>query len=393
MKPSRRILPGLLLLALAGGLAALWLRKDVSGPHSTDVPVATLVTDLRVEEPGLAHEFTDIIQIVADANAIYVKQRTTTEVRVFDLEGRHLRTIGRAGGGPGEFRELIAIGLLGDTLWTIDWTLRRFSYFTTAGDLLATTPFESADLSLEPGSPLLVPYPQTVLPHGTALGFGSGFGHSLAEGLITERPILRMTRTALTTDTIARLSVRNNDLIVRTGGSTMFMPQPFTDALFAVHAPLAQRVYVIERWAATASAPAEYGVTALHVNGDTAWSKRYAYTPVPIPKEVTDSVRLRHLKWLRPQFATEDVERALFLPAFRTPVTHALAGDDGTLWIRREEIGENATFVILDADGRERTHVTAPRRAKLLWASGDTAWGYELDEDDVPTLVRYRVAR
>lgn len=47
-------------------------------------------------------------------------------------------------------------------------------------------------------------------------------------------------------------------------------------------------------------------------------------------------------------------------------------------------------YTVLDMAGTETASVVVPRRVKLHWASGSHVWGHELDDDDVPTIVRFR---
>src|SRR5262249_52751757 len=55
------------------------------------------------------------------------------ELRWFDGDGRWIRTIGRDGSGPGEFRGIYFLAAQGDSIATYDLGLRRFSVFDTAG--------------------------------------------------------------------------------------------------------------------------------------------------------------------------------------------------------------------------------------------------------------------
>jgi hypothetical protein len=64
---------------------------------------------------------------------------------------------------------------------------------------------------------------------------------------------------------------------------------------------------------------------------------------------------------------------------------------DGSLWLRGDDSGDSVTYTVLDAEGHFRAAVLATRSTRLLWVSGDLAWGEELAQDDVPTLVRYHV--
>ena len=57
------------------------------------------------------------------------------EVRVFDRTGAHLRTMGRMGEGPGEFRSpWIMWALPGDTLWVGDYRPMRYLVFSPDGE-------------------------------------------------------------------------------------------------------------------------------------------------------------------------------------------------------------------------------------------------------------------
>lgn len=73
------------------------------------------------------------------AGRIYVAERQASEVRVFDADGRHVRTLGRKGKGPGEFEGVYALlwGPHGN-LWVLDGGNQRWSVFDTAGALVDT---------------------------------------------------------------------------------------------------------------------------------------------------------------------------------------------------------------------------------------------------------------
>lgn len=76
--------------------------------------------------------------VVGPDGRIYTPHEQEKLIRVHDAEGRLVRAFGREGAGPGEFRRLDAIGLLGDTLWVFDMGNSRFSYFTLDGEPIGT---------------------------------------------------------------------------------------------------------------------------------------------------------------------------------------------------------------------------------------------------------------
>jgi hypothetical protein len=67
---------------------------------------------------------------------------------------------------------------------------------------------------------------------------------------------------------------------------------------------------------------------------------------------------------------------------------------DGSVWIRRSEIGGEAVrWILLSANGEPQGVIELPRAARVLWSRSDTLWAAIPDELDVPWLVRYRINR
>lgn len=61
---------------------------------------------------------------------IAVANNRAPDVRIFDAEGRHLRTFGRRGEGPEDFNSPVLVGTLpGDTLVVVDRLLRRINLY------------------------------------------------------------------------------------------------------------------------------------------------------------------------------------------------------------------------------------------------------------------------
>jgi hypothetical protein len=68
---------------------------------------------------------------------VYVLDALAHEVRVFDLAGRHMRTIGRAGEGPGEFLSPYALAIdPHGRLWVADQSSIAYSVFDGDGTFL-----------------------------------------------------------------------------------------------------------------------------------------------------------------------------------------------------------------------------------------------------------------
>ena len=99
-----------------------------------------LQEDLAIGKPGSPPEalFSDIRQIAVDAREnIYVLDGKESQVKVFDREGKHLRTIGRPGQGPGELDNPRSISISSDEI-VVTETSRRLSFFSLDGSYLRT---------------------------------------------------------------------------------------------------------------------------------------------------------------------------------------------------------------------------------------------------------------
>ncbi len=67
---------------------------------------------------------------------VFVADNTNLEVRVFGFDGAHVRTFGREGQGPGEFRSLYSLAWAGDRLVTFDPGQGRIGEFSVDGEWL-----------------------------------------------------------------------------------------------------------------------------------------------------------------------------------------------------------------------------------------------------------------
>ena len=78
---------------------------------------------------------------VDDEGRIYVLDRQANELRIFAPDGTHVRTVGRSGGGPGEF--INANGLVWgspDTLVVVDQRGGRYTLLGRDGAYLGSQP-------------------------------------------------------------------------------------------------------------------------------------------------------------------------------------------------------------------------------------------------------------
>jgi hypothetical protein len=97
-----------------------------------------LVPELQIGviEGAAPFMFSAIMGVEADDEGrIYVLDRQANELRIFGADGSHVRTVGRSGGGPGEYGNANGLRWLGpDSLLVIDQRGNRYSVLTRDGD-------------------------------------------------------------------------------------------------------------------------------------------------------------------------------------------------------------------------------------------------------------------
>lgn len=85
------------------------------------------------EEPYSLFRVSDALRL--SDGRIAVASTVSGDIRYFDENGRHLRTSGRTGGGPGEYRNISGIERTGgDSLLVIDASARRVSLLDPTGE-------------------------------------------------------------------------------------------------------------------------------------------------------------------------------------------------------------------------------------------------------------------
>lgn len=378
-------------------LASLLISTAVTRAAAQNPPRWTLVPEMRIggaDAVGSEYEFTTIRGIaIGPGGSVYVTQGQEQEIRVYDAQGKYVRAIGRKGGGPGEFTGLGSIGFVGDTLYTTDFQLRRITLFRADGSLISTIGAEPQE-PVRTDSVVFRASPVVLLRDGSALGAGSYASHLVASGQITRAPVYRLTRTGRVLETVAWVPVGTSQGSMQSGTTQMYFTQPISDAPLTVFSPAVARVYVIERAARKGSS--NFRVTAVSAAGDTLWSRSYPYRPLPLSRSTTDSilnVSIRRFSGGRGTFTADQVRTAVYIPDHQVTVTRALAAADGSLWLRREEFAGTLTWTVVGPDGGIAGALSLAPNVRPLAVIGSQVWGVELDDADVPTLVRWRLQK
>ena len=133
--------PLVLLLACGGG------DPQNASPPAPDLPEWEVSSEplltIGIADGDSSYQFFQASAgLRLEDGTIVVANTGTNELRFYDADGRFLRTVGRLGGGPGEFQGLTSVYSLNrDTLTTLDRAMRR-SYFDSEGRLLGSINLE-----------------------------------------------------------------------------------------------------------------------------------------------------------------------------------------------------------------------------------------------------------
>lgn len=92
--------------------------------------------------------------------------------------------------------------------------------------------------------------------------------------------------------------------------------------------------------------------------------------------------------------AIELLRGEMSVPAFQPPVQSIFIGEDETIVLRREESGAaSQRWDLINRLGNPAGRISLPRSARPVWLSGTVLWTVQPDENDVPWLVKYNIAR
>jgi hypothetical protein len=335
-----------------------------------------LEEDLRIgvidgDGPDL---FGEVIAVRSDAlGRIYVADSQAGEIRVFEVDGRHLRSFGRKGGGPGEFGQISGMDWDPEgNLWVMDVGNSRYSVFDTTGVLLAS--------HRRAGGYYQLPWPGGIDGEGRLYDLNT-VSADIAAG---ERGIIRHDRSVAPVDTFRLPHHEQTSFILADadGRRRMSVTVPFSSS---------------QVWTLTPRGDLWMGVNdrfRLHriaFSGDTLRVIEKQFTPIPVtPDDRAKAVE--PLSWFREQGGRIDLAR---IPATKPAFSRPFEDEEGNLWVAlMDGSGEAISFDVFDPEGRYLGVVRAPVQPMLDPVVRDGAmYMIVRDELEVSYVVRLRIVK
>lgn len=314
-------------------------------------------------------------------------------VVVFDRSGRTRPPIGRAGGGPGEFRSVAQLGWLADTLWAYDPLAERLTFIAPDGALRTAAPpgvprrfsvRASVEAALSDGSVLL------------AEGFSSPDRVAVVEGGYL---LFRVSPDGQAIDTLRVLHYGDSWLVARLprGRGEVQLPQPWgTRDLLAV-SPDGSSIVVLERPLVEREQRSEYRLTRLSASGQVVFTTRVQYQPVPLAEAavvrwIDETATGFEAAFGNAAVAREALREALFRPSFLPPASAVVVGRDGTSWVQREDKEVGTRWDVFTPTGERTRSVRGPPGLRLLDVSAGRALGL-LRRGEETELVELSIER
>jgi len=318
---------------------------------------------------------------------VVVADRQANHLRFFDPEGGHVRTAGREGGGPGEFRMVTLLRSAGnDSVVTFDVGNRRISVFAPDGTFMRSIPIQG-------DTQVTFPIPLARFADGSFLVNGGAPGASSSGDGASRRPVslYRLTPESGLSH-IARFL--GNEAFVQTEGnskrqqvSTQALPFARSSAFVAgdsiLYAGDTDR-FEIGRYAAS-------GELLSIIRRSTPARE---VTPADIDAFKRESLRTRapgSPGRARMERALAEMPYPATMPAFST-----LGTDPGrNLWVLEyEPIPDTpGTWTVFDPTGTMLGTVATPARLQVVEIGDDYVLGVWKDELDVQTVRLYALEK
>lgn len=289
-----------------------------------------------------------------------------TEFLVKDASGK-VRTVGRSGGGPGEFSRVGMLGWLGDTVWAADVRVPRINFYSDSGRILGVAT----------GTALVLWVPR---PDGRLVGFPM-----IALGSPTQPPFALVAQQpgALRRDTIKSFP---NPPVERyqIPGLASMAAQPFAFSATTAFSPDGSRFCSVR------PDGDEVRIECVDDRGRPVLDTSHKLSPRPLTDAVYDSVLAPYAARGRGDVMRDLIKKPRNLP----PVLWMMVDNDGGIWLQRSHRSEPMTILTrLRPDGSLRDELVIPKRYRILGTNGAAFWAATADADGLETLHRCRIAR
>jgi hypothetical protein len=325
--------------------------------------------------------FAEVGSLLVDAGGrVWVADRGTNELRVFDASGTYIRTVGRRGDGPGEYSRLASV-LLGPegNIWVDSG--RRWEVFDTSGAWLARHPLDSN----VGGGIRAWTDDGRLLEVGVKYQQGGDFGDIRSFYAVHS---LDASGTLIDQDTLPTPPIPEHEAINwRTLDGTLNTrgPLPFSHVAATVIGPDG------DMWITDGGGT--YAIRRQTLEGDTLLIVEREFEPYP----VSEADMAAAIDQMKPQegWTSDDADPAR-IPRVYPPFLLYYPASDSTLWVIRKGEGGGSVLDVFDADGvylGEANTNGHLERLRIETISSSHIYGVAKDDFDVDYVVVLKIEK
>lgn len=382
-----------LVFALGAALHPGHAQTVGNGPWQlTDQPVVTIGA-LDGAPEYLFDRVTGLALL--PAGRVAVADLGSSSVRVYGPDGRHLRSIGRRGDGPGEFRQPTGVfAFSGDSLAVLD-RLERFHVFGPGGDYVRSVRMSGFPVEIDP----LTLHEAEQFPRIVAfLPDGSFVMHDAEPIRLSENRLMLESQTLDRTYWLVTSDGRDSTTLA-TFPSRRFDPHPENLILPLVFGPDVH-----------ADAGSDVVVFADDRTSELRWvgldGTVTQVVPSPrVPRRVTDADIDQHVDHSAPPLS-EDVARARSFATEVAPFSNVIVDATSHVWVQLSEPDHwsarlqfvrttevASTWLVFAPDGSRVGELQVPARLTPMAISPDRVWGLSRDDFEVERIVAFGIAK
>jgi len=325
----------------------------------------------------------------ADGTIVLVNNGSQ-EIRFYDGEGRHLRSVGGRGGGPGEFQQIFWVGEIhGDSLLVYDSPAQRVTTLSPEGDLVRAVTLDGFGT---------FPHIHSAFQDGSLIvrtdeSAGVDEGTSGVRSITTIYQRVSPTGEALEVLHVAQPQ-RQYQAVVQSGEISGMTVVPELFGASTIVAPAGDSLFIGRN--------DRYDLAILSANGDLRGRLRYAIEPRPVTEAMvtaTERARAEANASAPPSMgqtlmdeAMRNRPRADVLPFFM----RALVDRAGNVWLQEHGVpGADAPpqWVVFESGGRLLGSLQMPERFTPRYIDDQYVLGVSRDEFDVERVQLYPIEK
>jgi hypothetical protein len=365
----------------SAGVAVLTIPEDAAVPEWPAPEEPELIIG-EAAGPSEYELYDAVDGFLLEDGRIILANRGSRELRLYDEAGRHLKSVGREGGGPGEFESLSAVAWIpGDTLAAWDWSAKRLTlYDDSLGLIRVLTPDSDGGL---------FPRLAGAFDDGTfALVAGHDFMALAQAGSgVREDSIL-----------LLRIDMASGAIVDSLGpypGQQSYLEMG-EGQMWIRGLPFGR-----EEWVAAAAGRLFAGddrtgeVKVYGPRGRMQRVVRMAHDPAPVAREDIERYRQEALADVEADRLAEERRRLDRLPAAGTlpAFDHMFVDRSGRIWLQEpaSRTEDARRWTVLDSSGRPAGRLTLPAGDSPLDAGPDYVLIHSRDALDVERVLLLRI--